>query len=65
MLLSSVRVTSIGWKDVGYAAACVVVPLLWGIAVVWASNWIESRLLGRDKRKRRARREVPPIEYHI
>jgi len=55
--------TPMNWEHVGYAAACVVVPVGWGIVVVWASNHIERRLFGR--RSRRRRRKERPIEYHI
>lgn len=55
-----------GWL---YAAACVVLPTLWGVAMVWA--------IGRVERFVRARRPVSsvapaengdafrPLEYHI
>ena len=46
-------------KRVIYALACIAVPALWGIAVVWASNAVERRV------RHRHDREIPPIEFHI
>lgn len=42
-----------------YLIACLVVPVAWGLLVVWASNLIEGRMRhdGRD--------DPPTIEYHI
>lgn len=52
--------------QLAYALACVVVPMLWGVAVVWAANRIESRVNRRLRdRGGGRRRDVPPIEYHI
>ncbi len=48
-----------------YAALCVVVPVAWGLVVVWISNRIEGavgRRLAASKKKRRA---PPPTQYHI
>jgi hypothetical protein len=42
-----------------YIIACLVVPVAWGLLVVWASNAIEKRL--RDDPDG----EKPTIEYHI
>jgi hypothetical protein len=53
------------WASIGYAFACVIVPVAWGIGVVWLSNRFGGRLFAGPPRKRSARREVPPIEYHI
>ena len=42
-----------------YILACLVVPVAWGLIVVWASNAVEKRLRpGPDGEK-------PTIEYHI
>jgi hypothetical protein len=58
---------TMSWQSVGYAAACVLVPVFWGVVVVWLSNRIERRVLGAggEARHGRKQREVPPIEYHI
>jgi len=49
-----------------YAVICIVVPVLWGLAVVWASNRIERIVLRRRKgSKGRRKQALPPIEYHI
>lgn len=49
-----------------YVAACVVLPVAWGLAVVWLSNRIEARVARRASARRGARRrQVRPIEYHI
>ncbi len=53
------------WGMVGYAALCVVVPVVWGVLVVWASNRIEHSLGGHQGSDRRGRRPKRPIEYHI
>jgi hypothetical protein len=53
-------------RNVGYALLCIVVPLAWGLLVVWASARIEERL---NKRKPpqdgSEKAPMPPIEYHI
>jgi hypothetical protein len=50
----------------GYAVICIVVPVVWGVAVVWASNRIERIVLRRRKSsKGRRQKGLPPIEYHI
>jgi hypothetical protein len=56
----------LSWHTVGYALACVVVPVAWGLVVVWASNRLDRYLLrsrgaGHDGEQRQPR----PIEYHI
>ena len=56
---------TMSWGALGYAALCVVIPALWGIAVVWASNRIERVVLRRSKGSAERRRPLPPIEYHI
>lgn len=54
------------WRSVAYALACVIVPVVWGVVVVWISNRIESRVLGADADARDPeKRKAPPIEYHI
>ncbi len=55
------------WYKVGYVLACVAVPTMWGLVVVWVSNALERRVSRRGRGKHRARRqrEVHPIEYHI
>lgn len=49
------------WGQVAYGLACVVVPVAWGLVVVWGSNRIDRRLFG----GRGGKRPPPPIEYHI
>ena len=51
------------WEQIGYAAACVILPLGWGLVVVWVSNLIDRRVVGRRRGQRRHRPR--PIEYHI
>lgn len=55
------------WYKVGYVLACVAVPTMWGLVVVWVSNALERRVSrqGRGKHRARRQREVHPIEYHI
>jgi hypothetical protein len=54
------------FADIAYAVACVVLPVAWGLAVVWASNRIEERVARRAHARRGSRRRhVRPIEYHI
>ena len=53
-------------SEILYAAACVVVPVAWGLVVVWVSNRIEARVARTAGARRGARRRrVRPIEYHI
>jgi len=52
------------WGQIGYVAACVIVPVAWGLLVVWVSNRIDRRLL-RSVRPAGKRRPPRPIEYHI
>lgn len=50
------------WTQMSYALACVLVPIGWGLLVVWISNRLDRRLLenaGEEGRK------PHPIEYHI
>ena len=51
---------------VGYALLCLVVPLAWGLLIVWASARIE-RFLTRRKSPQASPDEtsLPPIDYHI
>lgn len=51
------------WHAIGYALLCVVVPLAWGLLVVWISNRVEEKVRGRKDAG--SAREVPPIDYHI
>jgi len=51
---------------IAYGVACVVVPMLWGVIVVWATNRVEALVDRRDRARGRVRRgHVPRIEYHI
>jgi hypothetical protein len=50
-----------------YALACVLVPVLWGVLVVWVSNRLEGRLF-RPRPHDPATGQPPsppPVEYHI
>lgn len=54
------------FADIAYALACVVLPVAWGLAVVWVSKRIEARVARRARARRGGRRrQVRPIEYHI
>lgn len=59
------------WHLLGYALACVTIPMAWGLMVVWISNRIERKLLNRrlnpgiQQGKSREETTLPPIEYHI
>jgi hypothetical protein len=48
-----------------YAIACVVVPVAWGLAMVWVTHRLECRIRGR--RKPGGEEAVPTVspEYHI
>jgi len=48
-------------NPVVYALLCVVVPMAWGLVVVWLSNRIERAVLRRVK----SDKQLPPTEYHI
>lgn len=48
-----------------YAALCVVVPLAWGLFVVWVSNRIEALVARRRARSGEPHERLPPTEYHI
>jgi hypothetical protein len=57
---------SVDWARIAYALACVVVPIGWGLIVVWVSNRVDRRLLDGGKSPRAGERTPPrPIEYHI
>jgi hypothetical protein len=53
------------WQSLGYAVICVVVPVLWGLGVVWASNRIERVVRRRNGAAAEQTDALPPIEYHI
>ncbi len=55
------------WDQIGYALACVVVPVAWGLVVLLASNAIEGMVLRHGRRKDQGNNDatLPPIEYHI
>jgi len=54
------------WKPIGYALLCVVVPVVWGLIVYWASSIIERRAL-HTPRFVPGEEEVKtlPLDYHI
>ena len=54
-------------QHIGYAIACVVVPMLWGRLIVWASNRIERQVKARGIERGQTEEEatVPPLDYHI
>jgi len=37
----------VSWQLLGYARACVVTPLAWGLVIVWVSNRMDRRLVRR------------------
>lgn len=48
-------------EQIGYAFACVLAPVAWGLVIVWISNRLDRRLVSH-----RGDGERPPsIEYHI
>jgi hypothetical protein len=53
--------------SVGYAIACVIVPLLWGIVIVWISDRIEAAVRRRGAARGKTPEEsaMPPLDYHI
>ena len=54
------------WGRIGYALACVVAPLAWGLIIVWVSNRMDRDLLRKGGGRRGGKRRAPrPIEYHI
>ncbi len=52
------------WTLIGYSLACVVVPVAWGLIIVWVSNRMDRRLF-RDSQRQRKRKPPRSIEYHI
>jgi hypothetical protein len=52
-------------EHVGYALLCVIVPVAWGLVIYGASNRIEARLQGGQKKNGEAPAEPPPLDYHI
>ena len=56
------------WKEAGYAALCVFVPVLWGVAVFRISSVIEKHALRHPPRTPQASGEDAPglpLDYHI
>ncbi|HZP84193.1 MAG TPA: hypothetical protein VFB21_21305 [Chthonomonadaceae bacterium] len=55
------------WNRFLYVAACVVVPVAWGLVVLWVSNRIETLVLRQGRRKGLKDEEaaMPPLDYHI
>jgi hypothetical protein len=53
-----------GW---GYALLCVFLPVLWGLAMVWVTNWFERRYRTRRRHSPHdtAPSTAPILEYHI
>lgn len=52
------------WKLIGYSLACVMVPVVWGLIIVWVSNRMDRRLVRAGRRERKGK-PPNPIEYHI
>jgi hypothetical protein len=50
-----------------YALLCVALPVAWGLAMVWASNWLERRFRARHRHSHHDPSPPPPttLEYHI
>ncbi len=48
-----------------YAAACVLLPILWGLAMVRVTNWFERRYLSRRSPGDPAPSPSSTLEYHI
>jgi hypothetical protein len=51
-----------------YAAACVLLPVAWGLAMVWVTNRVERRMSQRRDRRHdpdSRHPEPPTVEYHI
>jgi hypothetical protein len=55
------------WKEAGYAALCICVPVLWGLAVYRISSLIEKRVLRHRRSPQESESEKPslPLDYHI
>ena len=58
--------TALNFHTIGYALLCIVVPLTWGLVVVWASAKIET-LRGQPESSpdNPGATPMPPIDYHI
>ena len=53
-------------NKIGYGLLCLIVPLAWGLLVVWASGRVEAFLSRRHPRKNKTvEKAMPPIDYHI
>jgi hypothetical protein len=48
-------------EQIGYALACVLVPVAWGLVIVWISNRLDRRFVARGD----GGRAPHSIEYHI
>ena len=50
-----------------YAFACVLVPIAWGLIVVWVTNRLENRLFRQTNRTGAENESAspPPIDFHI
>jgi hypothetical protein len=50
-----------------YALLCVVVPVLWGVVVAFASNALEGLIAHRHPPEdgQEPKPSLPPIDYHI
>ncbi len=56
-----------GWKRIAYAAACVVVPVAWGLLVVYISNRIERKIF-KDHLTNNNEKSDPEaihLDYHL
>ena len=57
------------WWTVLYVAACVVVPLTWGLVIVWVSNHMDGVLhrsrKGSDKGNPMHPEDSKRVDYHI
>jgi hypothetical protein len=52
------------WQLIAYALACVIVPVAWGLIVVWASNRMDQRIVRRGANAASGKTSRP-LEYHI
>ena len=51
---------------IGYALLCIVVPLAWGLVIVWASTKIERlRRPPESPPENPGATPMPPVDYHI
>jgi hypothetical protein len=57
------------WWTLGYIAACIFVPLAWGILVARVSNrldeWVKRRRHGQDSGNPLHPEDSTHVEYHI